>query len=118
MRRGLNKVMLIGQLDADPEVRQAPGGSSVASFGLATPRSWVTPQGENQVETEWFSVVAWGSLALFCQTNLAQGRQVYVEGRLHTRRWEDDKGRIHVRTEVVAQELIPLGSDDETFGTI
>ena len=119
MNRGLNKVMLIGRVEADPEVRQTPGGSAVASFGLATPRTWVTPQGEQQVETEWFSVVAWGSLAEFCRSSLAQGQQLYVEGRLQTRRWEDDQGRFHVRTEVVAHDLIPLGiGDEKAFGAI
>jgi len=118
MKRGLNKVMLIGRVEADPEVRPAPGGRAVASFGLGAPRTWVTPQGESQAETEWFSVVAWGGLAEFCATSLVKGRQVYVEGRLQTRRWEDDQGRIHVRTEVVAQDIIPLAADDEAFGAI
>ena len=117
MSRGLNKVMLIGWLDADPEIRQTPNGRQVASFAVATPRTWTSSQGENHEEIEWFSVVAWGSLADRCQSLLSRGKQVYVEGRLQTRRWEDSQGRAHFRTEVVAHEIIALGSDqDASFG--
>lgn len=108
MNKGLNKVMLIGWLDADPEIRQTPNGHSIASFALATPRNWVSSQGQRHEETEWFSVVAWGALAEVCENMLAKGQQVYVEGRLQTRRWEDNQGRSHFRTEVVAQDLIVL----------
>jgi single-strand DNA-binding protein len=108
MSKGLNKVMLIGWLDADPEIRQTPNGRQIASFALATPRSWVSSQGERHEETEWFSVVAWGALAEICDNLLTKGKQVYVEGRLQTRRWEDGQGRTHFRTEVVAQEIIVL----------
>jgi single-strand DNA-binding protein len=110
MNKGLNKVMLIGWLDADPEIRQTPNGGQIASFALATPRSWVSSQGERHEETEWFSVVAWGGLAEICSRLLTKNHQVYVEGRLQTRRWEDGQGRKHFRTEVVAQDIIVLSS--------
>ena len=115
MTKGLNKVMLIGRLDADPEIRQTPNGRQIASFALATPRSWVSSQGERHEETEWFSVVAWGALAEICGSVLSKDQQVYVEGRLQTRRWEDSQGRTHFRTEVVAQDIIALTSDEKEF---
>ncbi|UCC53067.1 MAG: single-stranded DNA-binding protein [Anaerolineaceae bacterium] len=116
MNFGLNKVMLIGWLDAEPEIRQTPNGRQIASFTLAVPRSWVSLQGEHREETEWFNVVAWGGLAEICDSYLAQDRQVYVEGRLQTRRWQDGQGRTHFRTEVVARDIIALTSqNDETF---
>lgn len=110
MRRGkgLNKVMLIGWVAGEPEVRHTPGGQPVASMSIATPRSWVTADGETHEEVEWFSVVAWGSLAEICSKRLHDGQRVYVEGRLQTRGWEDDNGRKHFRTEVVAQDMIAL----------
>ena len=111
MKKGLNKVMLIGWLDADPEIRQPLNGRQIASFALATPRSWISSQGERHEETEWFSVVAWGGLAEICSSLLAKDQQVYVEGRLQTRRWEDGQGRKHFRTEVVAQDIIVLSSN-------
>lgn len=107
-QKGLNKVMVIGWVDADPAVRKTPSGRSVASFTIGTPRSWVSSEGERHEETEWFSVVAWGPLADTCRERVARGLQVYVEGRLQTRGWEDDQGQRHFRTEVVAQELIVL----------
>ncbi len=110
MDKGLNKVMLIGRVDADPEIRQTPNGRQIASFALATPRSWVSSSGERHEETEWFSVVAWGALAEICENLLFKNQQVYVEGRLQTRRWEDNQGRAHFRTEVVAQDIIALSS--------
>jgi len=111
MNKGLNKVLLIGWLDADPEIRQTPNGRQIASFALAVPRTWVSSQGERHEETEWFSVVAWGGLAEICSKLLAKDQQVYVDGRLQTRRWEDSQGRSHFRTEVVANDIIALTSD-------
>ncbi len=106
--KGLNKVMVIGRLEDEPEVRQTPGGRPVASFSVTTTRSWTSAEGEKHEEKEWFNVVAWGSLAEMCKDRLAQGQQVYIEGRLQTRGWEDSLGRKHFRTEVVAQEMIIL----------
>ena len=106
--RGLNKVMVIGWLDEDPEVRQTPSGRPVASFSLSTARSWTNSEGDRKEETEWFNVIAWGSLADVCRDHLTMGHQVYVEGRLHTRGWDDEHGRKNFRTEIVAQEILVL----------
>jgi single-strand DNA-binding protein len=106
--RGLNKVMVIGWLEDEPEIRHTPSGRAVASFSVATSRNWMSSEGEKHEEKEWFNVVAWGALAELCKDRLAKGQQLYVEGRLQTRGWEDSLGRKHFRTEVVAQELIVL----------
>jgi single-strand DNA-binding protein len=113
MSRGLNKVMLIGNLGRDPELRYTPSGRPVTSFSLATNRSWQSADGERHEETEWFNIVAWGSLAEICQQHLSRGQQVYVEGRLQTRRWDDTQGIKHFSTEVVAREVIMLGERRE-----
>jgi single-strand DNA-binding protein len=110
MTRGLNKVLLIGNLGCDPEMRYTPSGRPVTSFSLSTPRSWTSADGERREETEWFNVVAWGSLAEICKQHLNKGQQVYIEGRLQTRGWEDETGKKHFRTEVVANEMIMLGN--------
>ena len=109
MGRGLNKVMIIGNLGRDPELRYTPSGRPVASFSVATSRSWTASDGERREETEWFNVVAWGNLAEICKTHLNKGQQVYIEGRLQTRGWEDEHGTRHYRTELVANEMILLG---------
>jgi single-strand DNA-binding protein len=110
MTRGLNKVLLIGQLGCDPEMRYTPSGRPVTSFSLATSRSWTSADGERREETEWFNIVTWGNLAEICKQYLNNGQQVYIEGRLQTRGWEDDTGKKHFRTEVVANEMIMLGN--------
>jgi single-strand DNA-binding protein len=109
MSRGLNKVMVIGNIGRDPELRYTPSGKPVTSFSLASSRSWTAPDGERREETEWFNVVAWGNLAEICNQILAKSQQVYIEGRLQTRSWEDESGQRHFRTEVVANEMIILG---------
>lgn len=109
MSRGLNKVMLIGNLGRDPEMRYTPSGRPVTTFSLATNRSWKTSDGERRSETEWFNVVAWGSLAEICHQYLKKGQQVYIEGRLQSRSWEDDEKNKHQTTEVVAKEMVMLG---------
>ena len=113
MSRGLNKVMVIGNMGRDPEMRYTPSGKPVTSFSLASSRSWVAPSGERREETEGFNVVAWGGLAEICNQKLYKSQQVYVEGRLQTRSWEDDNGQRHFRTEVVASEMIILGPRDK-----
>jgi single-strand DNA-binding protein len=113
MTRGLNKVMVIGNIGRDPELRYTPSGKPVTSFSLASSRSWIAPDGERREETEWFNVVAWGNLAEICNQKLAKSQQVYVEGRLQTRSWEDDRGQRHFRTEIVANEMIILGPRDK-----
>jgi single-strand DNA-binding protein len=109
MSRGLNKVMIIGHLGRDPEMRYTPSGRPVTTFSVATSRTWNTSEGERRTETEWFNVVAWGSLAEICKQYLSKGQQVYIEGRLQTRRWEDDDGNKRTTTEIVAKEMVMLG---------
>ena len=109
MNRGLNKVFIIGNLGRDPEMRYTPSGRPVTTFSIATSRSWNTSDGERRSETEWFNIVAWSSLAEICKQLLTKGQQVYIEGRLQTRRWEDSEGNKHSATEVVANEMIILG---------
>lgn len=116
MGRGLNKVMVIGNMGRDPEMRYTPSGKPVTSFSLASSRSWTTSDGERREETEWFNVVAWGGLAEICNQKLFKSQQVYVEGRLQTRSWEDDNGHRHFRTEVVASDMIILGPRDKYKG--
>ena len=113
MARGLNKVMVIGNMGRDPELRYTPSGKPVTSFSLASSRSWIAPDGERREETEWFNVVAWGNLAEICSQKLSKSQQVYIEGRLQTRSWEDEHGQRHFRTEVVANEMIILGPRSE-----
>jgi single-strand DNA-binding protein len=107
--RGLNKVMIIGQLGREPEMRYTPSGRPVTSFSVTTTRSWTSSDGDRREETEWFNVVAWGNLAEICKQYLHKGQPVYVEGRLQTRGWEDQEGKKHFRTELVANEVIILG---------
>lgn len=109
MARGLNKVMIIGNLGRDPEMRYTPNGRPVTSFSVATSRGYKGADGERHEETEWFNVVAWGNLAEICKQYLHKGQQVYVEGRLQTRSWEDGEGIQHFRTEIVAKEMVMLG---------
>ena len=109
MGRGLNKVMIIGHVGRDPEMRYTPSGRPVTSFSVATSRTWTSADGERREETEWFNVVAWGNLAEICKTHLSKSQQVYIEGRLQTRGWEDETGKKHFRTELVANEMILLG---------
>lgn len=109
MSRGLNKVMLIGHLGRDPEMRYTPSGRPVTTFSLATSRSWNTSDGQRRSATEWFNIVAWGNLAEICKKYLHRGQQVYIEGRLQTRRWQDKEGVKHTSVEVVAYDMMMLG---------
>ncbi len=110
MGRGLNKVMIIGNLGRDPEMRHTPSGRPVTNFSVAASRNWTTQNGEKRSETEWFNVVAWGRLAETCHNYLAKGSRVYIEGRLQTRRWEDSNGNKQSTTEIVANEMLMLDS--------
>ncbi|MCH7541523.1 single-stranded DNA-binding protein [Patescibacteria group bacterium] len=109
--RSLNKVMLIGNLTRDPELRYTPSGTAVCSFSVATNRSW-TPSdgGERREETEFHRIVAWNKLAELCSQLLTKGRKVYVEGRLQTRSWETPDGNKRFATEVVAEDMVILDS--------
>ncbi len=118
MSRSLNKVMIIGYLGRDPEMRYTSSGKPVTTFSVATNRSWSSASGERHEETEWFTVVAWGNLAEICKQHLSKGSQVYIEGRLQTRRWEDTEGKKHAAVEVVAAEMIQLGEKRENAGAV
>jgi single-strand DNA-binding protein len=109
MSRGLNKVMIIGHLGKDPEMRYTPSGRAVTTFNVAVSRSWNSSDGERRSETEWFKIVSWGNLAEICNKYLTKGQQVYIEGRLQTRRWEDKEGNQRKSVEVVANEMTMLG---------
>jgi single-strand DNA-binding protein len=117
MSRGLNKVMIIGNLGRDPEMRYTPSGRPVTTFSVATSRTWNTSEGEKHVETEWFNVVAWSNLAEICKQYLTKGQQVYIEGRLQTRHWDDQEGNKHTSVEIVANEMIILGERREAGET-
>ena len=124
MSRGLNKVMIIGHLGRDPEMRYTPSGRPVTTFSVAVSRSWNSSDGERRSETEWFKIVAWGNLAEICKKYLTKGQQIYIEGRLQTRRWEDKDGQRRTSVEVVANEMTMLGdrrekgSGDDAFDEI
>jgi len=111
---GINKVILIGHLGADPELRYTPSGTPVANFRIATTERWVNKQGERSENTEWHRVVAWGKLGEFCGQYLSKGKQVYIEGKLRTRSWEDRDGNKRWTTEIVAQKLQLLGRPETT----
>jgi single-strand DNA-binding protein len=117
MARDLNKVMLIGRLGVEPEMRYTPSGSPVTSFRVAVGRQWRDSNGESHEETEWFSVVAWNKLAEICNQYLAKGVRVYIEGRLQTRSWEDQQsGQTRYKTEVIASDMIILDSREGREG--
>jgi len=105
----VNKVILIGHLGADPELRYTPNGTPVANFRIATTERWINKQGERMESTEWHRIVAWGKLGEFCGQYLNKGKQVYIEGRLRTRSWEDKDGKKQWTTEIIAQRLQLLG---------
>ncbi len=108
--RSLNKVMLIGNLTRDPEIRYTNNGATVVSFGLATNKSWKNPEGELQESTEFHNIVAWGKMAEICQQLLAKGMKIFVEGSMSTRSWEDESGGTRYKTEVRVNEMILLDS--------
>ncbi|MEK7165470.1 MAG: single-stranded DNA-binding protein [Patescibacteria group bacterium] len=108
--RSLNKVLLIGNLTRDPELRYTPSGTAVCSFGIATNRSWTTEAGEKKEETEFHRVVSWNKLAELCSQLLTKGRKIYVEGRLQTRTWQAQDGTQRTSTEIVIDDMIILDS--------
>ncbi|MCX6054837.1 MAG: single-stranded DNA-binding protein [Chloroflexi bacterium] len=109
MGRDLNKVMIIGHLGRDPEMRYTPSGRPVTTFTVATNRSWNTTDGERHNETEWFNIVVWGNLAEVCNKYISKGQQVYLEGRLQTRRWQDAEKNKRSSVEIIASEMMILG---------
>ena len=110
MARGINKVILVGRLGADPETRYMPSGSAVTNLRIATSESWRDREtGEQQERTEWHSVAMFGRLAEIAAEYLRKGSQVYIEGRLRTRKWQDREGNDRYTTEVIANEMQMLG---------
>jgi len=107
--RGVNKVILIGNLGRDPEIRYTRDGTTVANLNLATSDSWNDAQGQRQERTEWHRVVAFGKLAEITKEYLSKGRQIYIEGRLQTRSWEDKEGNKRYTTEIKADQMVMLG---------
>lgn len=115
-RASLNKVLLIGNLTRDPELRYTPSGAAVVSFGIATNRYYTASDGEKKEETEFVKIVAWNKLAELCSQLLTKGRKVYVEGRLQTRSWETPDGQNKQTTEVVIDDMRILDSRREAYG--
>jgi len=110
---GINKVMLIGRLGQDPEVRYTPDGTAVANFSIATSEEWKDKNsGEKRERTEWHRIVAWRKLGEICGEYLSKGRQVYIEGRIQTRSWEDKDGNKRYTTEIIASDVQFLGGRD------
>ena len=105
----INKVILIGHLGQNPEVRYTPSGAAVANFSIATNENWTDKTGQKQEKTEWHRIVVWGKTAENCKQYLAKGRQVFIEGRLQTRQWQDKDGQTKYTTEVQAQTVQFLG---------
>lgn len=106
---GVNKVIIIGRLGNDPELKQTAGGQSVCTLSIATSEAWKDQNGQKQERTEWHRVVVWGKSGENCAKYLSKGRQAYVEGRLQTRSWEDQNGQKKYSTEIVASTVQFLG---------
>ena len=111
----LNKVMLIGNLGADPEVRLTSNGTAVAIFRVATTEKWTSKSGEAQQQTEWHNIVAWRRLAEICGEYLSKGSRVYIEGKLQTRKWQDQNGNNRYTTEIVVKEMKMLSPRTENM---
>ncbi|GAC1341021.1 MAG: hypothetical protein NVS2B9_06070 [Myxococcales bacterium] len=113
---GINKVILVGNLGKDPEVRYTPGGQAVANFNIATNEAWTDKQGQKQERTEWHRIVVWGKTAELCGEYLSKGRQVYIDGRLQTREWNNKEGVKQYTTEVVANQVLFLSGGERGAG--
>lgn len=113
MARSLNKIMIIGNVGRVSEIRFTPTGKEVITFSVATSRHWNNAEGVKQTATDWFTVVAWGSLARVCADHLSKGKQVYVEGRVQARKWDDKDGNKHSSFEIVANEMMVLSDRKE-----
>lgn len=116
MARGINKVILIGNLGADPEVRYTPSGAAVANVNLATNESWTDRSGERQERTEWHRLVLWSKQAEIAGQYLRKGSKIYIEGRLQTRSWDDQSGQKRYTTEVVVNDMQMLDGRGEATG--
>ena len=114
---GINKAILIGRLGRDPEVRYMQDGTAVANFSIATSEEWKDKAtGDKREKTEWHRIVAFRRLGEICGEYLSKGRQVYIEGRIQTRDWEDKDGNKRYTTEIVASQMQMLGSKDDSYG--
>ncbi len=109
---GINKVILVGNLGSNPEVKTIGSGQQVAQFNIATSESWMDKNGQRQERTEWHRVVFWGKQAELCGKYLSKGRQVYIEGKLQTRQWEDAQGQKRYTTEIIGNTVQFLGGGD------
>lgn len=109
---GVNKVIVIGRLGSDPEVKTVTSGQTVCRLSVATSENWTDREGQKQERTEWHRIVVWGRMAEVCGQHLAKGRQVYVEGKLQTRSWDDQQGQKKYTTEIVANSVQFLGAND------
>ena len=112
--RSLNKVLLMGNLGKDPELRYTSWGKAVATFSLATSQQWRDQDGKDQERTEWHRVVAWGRLGEICGEYLSKGKQVFIEGRIQSREWEDQEGKKRTTVEIIANDLIMLGGSGQS----
>ncbi len=113
-QRSMNKVMLLGNLGRDPEVRYTASGKAVATFTVATSFQWRDQDGNNQERTEWHRVVAWGRLGEVCGEYLSKGKQVFIEGRIQSREWEDQDGNKRTTVEIIANDMIMLGGGGQS----
>ena len=113
----LNRVQLIGNITRDPELRTIPSGQNVCSFGIATNYQWTDAQGQKQSKAEFHNIVAWGKLGEICGEYLTKGKQIYIEGRLTTRSWEDKDGNKRYTTEIRAENMIMLGGPGSGSGS-
>ena len=112
----VNKVILVGNLGKDPELRYTPSGAAVVNFSLATSETYKDRDGNRQTKTEWHNIVAWRQLAEICGKYLHKGKQVYIEGSLQTRKWQDRDGNDRYTTEILANQMQMLGRSDENGG--
>jgi len=112
MMAGINRAFLIGNLGADPETRTISNGDAMTTFSIATSERWTNKMGEKEERTEWHRIVAFGKLAEICSKYLSKGKQVYIEGRIQTRKWEDREGNRRYTTEIVAGQMVMLGKND------
>jgi single-strand DNA-binding protein len=115
---GVNKVILIGNLGSDPQIRYTPQGTAVANFSVATTERYTNKSGERESRTEWHRIVAWSKLAEICSEYLKKGKQVYIEGRIQTRQWDDKDGNKRSSTEIVATNMVMLGRAGDTGGDV
>ncbi len=113
-QRDLNKVILIGNIGRDPELRRTENGSAISTFSLATNTMWINREGERNERTEWHNIVTWNRLAEICKQIIRKGDQIYIEGRLRTRTWNDEHGERHQKTEIIAEQMIKLGRRSES----